>query len=540
MFKCPYHPLKNVCVCAALTCCTSDIPATRKLCGFVGHSAKLGCSKCSKEFSSLRANGSNKRDYLGFDISSWPPRCLLEHKTQASNHLNADNRQQQKDIEAEFGIRYSVLLELPYWNPIRFSVVDIMHNVYFGTAKHVMKVWVEKNCITKIYFKEIECSVSKIKTPRSVGRLPLKIASGFSGFTADQWKNWITVFSPVALKHILNSADYRCWLLFVRACFLLSNRIISTQAIDEIHHYLTHFCKHFEELYGADACTPNMHLHLHLKDCLKDYGPAHSFRVYSFERYNGILGRYHSNNHNIEVQLMRKFLCETQIQSLEAPSEAVGLFNIFDNSTVSSVHDTDIRSLQSLVEYCNLQSDYSITSHTIALLPSKFQGILHKHEMEKIKAVYAYMYPGLNIVHYSYFYESSKKCIMAGEIFSVSSVITAFWPTESFNSELSRDLQIGTIQKFIKHAIKVRENNQITQKMHIFCMLEWNIRHRNAERYGSSVVVCMPFTYCSGACQYMPIQRIAHHCAHGKLNVTFSRIPEEVVVAIPINLKFSL
>ena len=43
MFECPYHPLKNVCVRAALTCCASDIPATRKLCGFVGHSAKLGC-----------------------------------------------------------------------------------------------------------------------------------------------------------------------------------------------------------------------------------------------------------------------------------------------------------------------------------------------------------------------------------------------------------------------------------------------------------------------------------------------------------------
>ena len=199
-----------------------------------------------------------------------------------------------------------------------------------------MKVWVEKNCITKTHFKEIEHIVSKISTPQSVGRLPLKIASGFSGFTADQWKNWITVFSPVALKHILSSDDFRCWLLFVQTCFLICNRIISTQAIEEIHHYLIHFCKHFEELYSAGACTPNMHLHLHLKDCLKDYGPAHSFWCYSFERYNGILGHYHTNNHSIEVQLMRKFLCEAQIQSLEPSPEAVGLFNIGDNSMVSS------------------------------------------------------------------------------------------------------------------------------------------------------------------------------------------------------------
>jgi len=47
---CKYHPLGKVFVRAALTCCVSDIPATRKLCGFVGHSAALGCSKCAKKF----------------------------------------------------------------------------------------------------------------------------------------------------------------------------------------------------------------------------------------------------------------------------------------------------------------------------------------------------------------------------------------------------------------------------------------------------------------------------------------------------------
>ena len=30
----------------------------------------------------------------------------------------------------------------------------------------------------------------------------------------------------------------------------------------------------FEELFGPGACTPNMHLHGHLKECYFDYGPA--------------------------------------------------------------------------------------------------------------------------------------------------------------------------------------------------------------------------------------------------------------------------
>ena len=44
ILNCMFHPLKKVCVWAAVTCCTCDIPVTRKLCGFVGHCATRGCS----------------------------------------------------------------------------------------------------------------------------------------------------------------------------------------------------------------------------------------------------------------------------------------------------------------------------------------------------------------------------------------------------------------------------------------------------------------------------------------------------------------
>ncbi len=35
---------------AAVLCCASDVPAARKLSGFLSHNARLGCSKCLKEF----------------------------------------------------------------------------------------------------------------------------------------------------------------------------------------------------------------------------------------------------------------------------------------------------------------------------------------------------------------------------------------------------------------------------------------------------------------------------------------------------------
>lgn len=152
---CPSHPLKQIFIRGALTCCACDIPATRKLCGFVGHNATMGCSKCNKEFLSFRSGGTinvDKRDFSGFDRENWPIRDISQHRQQAYDHLTARTKVEQQCIEKRHGVRYSCLLELPYWDPIKFSVVDPMHDLFLGTAKHVLQVWIDNNLITKNSF----------------------------------------------------------------------------------------------------------------------------------------------------------------------------------------------------------------------------------------------------------------------------------------------------------------------------------------------------------------------------------------------------
>ena len=74
---------------------------------------------------------------------------------------------------------------------------------------------------------------------------------------------------------------------------------------------LRQFCKCFAEIYCPELVTPNIHLCTHLADCIRDYGPVHSFWLFCFERYNGILSNEPSNNHSIEVQLMNRFIRDT-------------------------------------------------------------------------------------------------------------------------------------------------------------------------------------------------------------------------------------
>ena len=64
-----------------------------------------------------------------------------------------------------------------------------MHNLFLGTAKHIMKnIWLDeiKPIIPKRLHVVIQDKVDRCEIPSSIGRIPHKIASSFSSFTACQ------------------------------------------------------------------------------------------------------------------------------------------------------------------------------------------------------------------------------------------------------------------------------------------------------------------------------------------------------------------
>lgn len=297
-----------------LICVSSDIPATRKIGGFLSHMAAQGCSRCKKHF-----NSGKGLDFSGFDRENWQPRNSPEHKQSAKRTLQETSPASQQKLCAELGARYSVLQDLEYFDCIRYFVVDPMHNLYLRTAKHMMKnVWLNESndFISNEDFERIQELVDSMTVPQDIGRIPGKISCSFSGFTADQWKNWTTVYSLFSLKGVLPDNHLHCWRHFVLACKSLGKRVLSDNDIELGDRHLMDFCRTFEELYGKNLVTPNMHLHGHLKECLLDYGPFHSFWCFSFERCKGILGSFHTNNRSIEIQLMRKFLMQAKVKFL--------------------------------------------------------------------------------------------------------------------------------------------------------------------------------------------------------------------------------
>jgi len=276
---------------AAVILCSCDIPAARKLIGHAG--ANVKCHRCLKRATWDR--DLQKMTFGGFhDMDEWfqdtdPDR----HRAAAVVWKQCSNNAERTRHVKETGVRWSELLRLPYFNPIRHLVVDPMHNLFLGLAKWiVMDIWLEEGKLSKQNLRTIQDRMDKIRPPPDIGRIPRKVAAGngFSHFTADQWKTFILVYATTVLWDFLDDNDRYILATFVRACRLLVCRILPKSHLEEVQTLLVSLVKKIERVYGKGKITPNLHLSLHLTQCCFDYGPLYSFWCYSYERMNGLLG----------------------------------------------------------------------------------------------------------------------------------------------------------------------------------------------------------------------------------------------------------
>ena len=120
----------------AILLASADLPAVRKLCGFKGHSAHLGCSKCFKYF---LGSFSEKTDYSGFNRDLRPPHHNCSHRIHAEMVRKASTQSKNEELDTKYGVYYSSLLQLEYFDAVRFTSKDPMHNLFLGTAKFVFE-----------------------------------------------------------------------------------------------------------------------------------------------------------------------------------------------------------------------------------------------------------------------------------------------------------------------------------------------------------------------------------------------------------------
>ena len=335
-------------------------------------------------------------------------------------------------------MRYSVLMELPYFDPCSFVAVDTMHNLYLGTGKHVFTTWVETGTLTSQDLLIIEKRIKSFFIPVDVGRLPSNMKSSYKGFTANQWKNWITIYSLVILKDLLSPEHLQCWQFFVRSCIILCSYCIHSSDFNAPSAILPPI----SNLYGNSRCTFNMHLHLHLKQTYLDFGPPHATWCYVFERFNGVLGSYFTNNKTIEPQIMRKFTQHQMILSSDCAENAdtdIFQFHIQQQNKVEGMGNT-LYLLHFTTTPLSKLSSFAVTDddvNAISPLPPLFEEIMTAEQVNYLQVIYKQIYPLKTIKTLSATMHKFGRLLLAGDLIGsnmpgrnsrASSVIMAYWP----------------------------------------------------------------------------------------------------------------
>ena len=123
---------------------------------------------------------------------------------------------ERRKIEQKYGVRYAELLRLPYFDTVHSIVVDPMHNILLGSAKLLVTIWKSKDILSRANFESIQAIVDRFVIPADVGRIPHKISSHFSCFTAHQWKNWTQIYSVIVFTNFTKSR--LSVLVFFRRC----------------------------------------------------------------------------------------------------------------------------------------------------------------------------------------------------------------------------------------------------------------------------------------------------------------------------------
>jgi hypothetical protein len=128
------HILVQIAICQLI----ADAPAARAIGGFPGHAATYACSACKdnvKNMYDLEAimdlkNARTRDDHLQHAAAY---RQVLEEEG-----LNSA----EKLVKGPDGVRWSVLNLLPYWDPIKCTIVDCMHCILLGICqRHWRRVW---------------------------------------------------------------------------------------------------------------------------------------------------------------------------------------------------------------------------------------------------------------------------------------------------------------------------------------------------------------------------------------------------------------
>lgn len=293
-----------------IRCFSCDAPARAYLCGIIYHNGKHGCPRCN-----ATSTESPKTTYCGNPRTdnTFTKRIHPEHHNPKFLH--------NKSVLEEIGIK--MVSQFP---------IDPMHLVDSGVVKRCIQSFLDNNTsgtvnCTKI--SELLMDDVKRNTPSEFARYcrPLDMISVWK---ATEFRQFLLYSSIVVMKDHVDQNTYYHWLLLSCAIRLLLCPRSCQENAGTANLLLKSFVENFPSIYGLNNVVYNVHVLLHLADCVSELGCLDSFSCYKFENFIQSIKKNIKKPTEILQQIYKRMAEEQQFSN---ERESRGMFGAFDVST---------------------------------------------------------------------------------------------------------------------------------------------------------------------------------------------------------------
>ena len=201
---------------------------------------------------------------------------------------------------------------LPLFKSFKFS----LWHLYFvlnelGVMKLLMLLWFNSAHNHERYYLGRKVSIvdkclSEINPPSIITRRPHG-SEHFKFYKASEYQSFLLYYSLPVLHDILPPEYWNHYACFVVSIYNLTQQSISDEQLQYCEQTIKQFCCKFEQLYGRRYMSANIHLLLHLTQCVRELGPLWVYSCFCFESQNGILKSLVYGTQHVEKQIISSF-----------------------------------------------------------------------------------------------------------------------------------------------------------------------------------------------------------------------------------------
>lgn len=352
-----------------ILCSSCDMPAKADLQGMVGHNGRFACSFCYHPGVSVKCDGEKKA------IIRYVKSKQLEKMRSHEDFINIYDRLRTSPIS---GLKkMSCMVAADCFDLVYSFSIDTMHCVYLGVIKKLFSLWLDTKNHQKPYYIKKQSQINSsnrlvsIKPISDIIRKPRSIFAR-GDFKANEYRSLLLYYLRFALPGNIEMKYIKHFQLLSSAIYLLSRENVSVYTIEQASIRLNTFVDTYEDLYGKNNVTMNLHLIRHLTTVVRKLGPLWVHSAFAFESNNGVVVSANTSKTNILQQLAWKYVMKQTLK----PHKQIEDFSI-NGKKVIKISDKE----KNLFE----QQDFDVQENRMLVVYKsiEFKGIKYASEMSK-------------------------------------------------------------------------------------------------------------------------------------------------------------